>query len=172
MRAVRLFIAIAAFASLACQQQPETRPPRTEVDGLDTSAVAYVGQLLEVRPFHGYGWDESRLQGQGYSRRAIAPPQPFKVRLKRLWSFRDAARRGGVAQVEMPGHPFEGMWLTFSTRHEGRFNFTDRLGAYNADLGSREPTASNDEGWPTLPKGTLAELAYSGYAEIVAIPSK
>jgi hypothetical protein len=163
---MRLWLAIATAASLACYQHPEARQDTMEVHGLDETADASVGQLLEVRPFHGYGWGESHLIGQTYSHKDIPAPPPFKVRVKRLWSYGDVKRRGGVGQVESPGHPLDGLWLIFSTRHAAHYNFTDKIGAYNTDLSSLEPSASNAEGWPIIPNGTLAKTGYSGWAEI------
>jgi hypothetical protein len=139
------------------------------VEALDRSTESYIGKLLDVRPVHGYGWTENRLQGKAYSHRGIPPPESFRVRLARLWSFQGVDRRGGVGRVETPGHPLNGMWLTFSTRHEGRFNFADRPGYYNVDLSTVEPTEDR-MGWPVAPQTAPSEVAYQGWAEIRSEP--
>jgi hypothetical protein len=132
---------------------------------LDDSTESFVGQTLVVRPFHGYGWTEASAESREFSHRSIAAPELFVVRLERLWGTGDDARRGGVARVENPGHLLDGMWLVFSTRHEGIWNFTDRLGVYNVDLSSIEPSTHKD-GWPQYPAESRPVRAYQGWAEI------
>jgi hypothetical protein len=166
-----LLIVVAGLA--ACQAAPETRRTAAPDDGLDPSAAAYVGKLLEVRPFHGYGWNESHLVDGSYTHQDITPPPLFKVRLKRLWSYEGTVRRGGVGQVESPGHPLDGMWLLFSTRHVGHFDFTERIADYNVAVMSAEPTDTINGGWPTVPKSAPAKTGYDGYAQIgVRLPDR
>jgi hypothetical protein len=132
---------------------------------LDDSTEAFIGQILTVDPFHGYGWTEAFAEQGEVSHREVDPPDPFHITLERLWSWKEDARRGGVGRVESPGHLLDGMWVVFSTRHVGVWNFTDRLGAYNVDLSSVEPTSDND-GWPQYPAGSRPIRAYQGWAEI------
>ena len=132
---------------------------------LDDSTEAFLGKTLSVDPFHGYGWTEAYAEREEFSHRDIPPPASFVIRLERLWGNKDDSRRGGVGRVESPGHPLDGMWLVFSTRHEGVYNFTDRLGDYNTDLSSVEPTTHND-GWPQYPAESRPVRAYSGWASV------
>jgi hypothetical protein len=137
---------------------------------LDPNTERFVGKLLEVLPVHGYGWTVNRLKGNAYSHKAIVPPEPFRVRLARLWSFEGVERRGGVGRVETSGHILDGMWMTFSTRHAGLYDFTDRLAHYNVDISTVEPTEQR-MGWPVAPEGELPEVAYQGWAEIRSEPA-
>jgi hypothetical protein len=132
---------------------------------LDDSTESFIGQTLVVHPFHGYGWTEATAEQREFSHRSVAPPESFVVRLERLWGTADDSRRGGVARVESPGHLLDGMWLVFSTRHAGVWNFTDRQGTYNVDLSSVEPTTHKD-GWPQYPAETRPLHAYQGWADI------
>jgi hypothetical protein len=101
-------------------------------DGLDNSAEAFLGELLEFAPRYGYGWHE-----EGGT--PAETPRWFRVRLAWLWSCR-GTRRGGVARIQMPGHHCDGMWLVFETRHDGIYNFTTAPGDYNVTVNFHEPT--------------------------------
>jgi len=126
--------------------------------GLDESTDAFVGPLLDVRPFYGWGWDGNV--------EAPAAPESFRVRLHRIWRER-GDRRGGVGLVQEPGHRYHGYWVLFSTRHEGTFNFTSAPGHYNVSLSETEPV-DNSSGWPVAAAG--GDHA-AGYAEIVGCGS-
>src|SRR3954470_15531862 len=98
--------------------------------GLDESTLAFVGRTLRVNPIYGWGWDGNS--------EAPAPPPPFRLRLRRIWSTL-GERRGGVGVIEEHGHPYDGKWAIFSTRHEGIFNFTTAPGYYNLLIHAVEP---------------------------------
>jgi hypothetical protein len=136
------------------------------MESLDESTALFIGKTLRVQPVHGYGWSEHRATGAGYTHTSIQVPLPFALRLIRLWSYEGDARRGGVGRVESPGHPLDTL-VTFSTRHEGLFNFTDKVGHYNIDMSSIEPTEES-RGWPITPVGTRVPLGYQGWAQITA----
>jgi hypothetical protein len=128
-----------------------------ERDGLDESAEKFIGELLAVTPHHGYGWS--------HNGKSIAPPpSPFHMRLHRLWNH-DGTRRGGVAQVEQPGHPCDGLWVVFSTRHVKPYDLASRTDVYNLDLGAGDPIA-NAEGWPMLPAGGAN---FQGWGNVAAL---
>ena len=120
--------------------------------GLDESTFAFVGAILSVSPIYGWGWVGNP--------EAPAPPSPFRLRLRRIWSA-FGERRGGGGVIEERGHPYDGTWVVFSTRHQGTFNFTTSPGHYNLEICLAEPV-ENDKGWPVT--GCDAH----GYAEIVA----
>ena len=121
--------------------------------GLDDSVLPYVGRMLEVRPFYGWGWNGNVEEP--------APPAEFMMRLVRLWSTQ-GERRGGVGRVEQPGHPFDGFWVVFSTRHVGTFDFADKPAHYNMSISPNVPV-DRDDGWPAM-DGAPPHVA--GYAQI------
>jgi hypothetical protein len=120
--------------------------------GLDDSVLPYVGRMFEVRPIYGWGWEGNVEQP--------APPTEFAMRLLRLWSVQ-GERRGGVGQVEQQGHPFDGFWVVFSTRHVGTFNFEDKPAHYNIAISPNAPV--DQGGWPSM-AGTPPHVA--GYAQM------
>ena len=54
--------------------------------------------------------------------------------------------------------------MVFSTRHPGRYDFTDRTGDYIVNIGSEEPV-DDEEGRPLLGSGTPR---LGGFAEVRA----
>jgi hypothetical protein len=126
-----------------------------ERDGLNESAEEFIGQLLAVTPYHGYGWMRN---GKG-----IRPPELFHMRLQRLWNH-DGTRRGGVAQVEESGHPCDALWVVFSTRHVQPYDLVSSVGVYNIDIGAAEPIA-NAQGWPMLQVGGVS---FQGWGNVTA----
>jgi hypothetical protein len=123
--------------------------------GLDESAITFVGRTLKVTPIYGWGWDGNP--------EAPAPPAPFHLRLQRLW-FMLGERRGGVGRIEERGHPYDGKWVVFSTRHQGTFNFTTSPGPHNISIAAAEPM-DNDDGRPVVKR---RDDDAGGYAEIIA----
>ena len=65
--------------------------------------------------------------------------------------------------IEERGHPYDGKWVVFSTRHQGTFNFTTSPGAHNVSITATEPV-DNDDGWPVARR---RDDDAAGYAEIV-----
>lgn len=114
-------------------------------------------QLLYVTPFYGYGWSRDGLETES---EAVDVPDPFHLRLTRLWHWRDE-RRGGVGRIESRDHELYGQWVVFGTRHEGTYDFERRIAAYNMSIAADEPVDS-DDGWPR----SRASVGLMGYGEI------
>jgi hypothetical protein len=133
------------------------------IDGLDESAEECVGGLLSVKPFYDWGWSETLIESGRQKQTVIEVPSPFQVRVTRVWHY-ETARRGFVGRVEDKDSPFNGRWVTISTRHRVPYRITEP-GHYNIDLDVSEPT-ENKDGWP-IPKDIENRDCASGYAEVV-----
>ena len=130
--------------------------------GLSDSVERFVGTLLVVTPFYGWGW----TQGVAWSGKSkpIEVPAPFHLRLSRLWNW-EGERRGGIGQIEENGHDLDRHWVIFSTRHVGSFDFDEHIGQYNISIAPVEPITT-DDAWPVCPgEGWIGR---DGYAEIRA----
>src|SRR5687767_11469966 len=102
--------------------------------GLDASVFAHLAGLLRVDPFFGDGWSTGDV------------PEPFEIRVQRF--FKEKGEwRGGVGRVETRGHRFAGLFLIFSVRHVGTFNFVDKVGSYTLFLCSNDPVG-HERDWP------------------------
>ena len=133
------------------REQPAVEIPADT--GLDDSVLESIGDVLLVNTAYGYGWAKA----------GESDPEPlpdFHIQIDSFWHL-DGTRRGGVAKVVEPDHPADGMWVVFSTRHVASYNFSDKVGFYNLDIGDGElePTES---GWPLLTSGAV----YQGWGEI------
>jgi hypothetical protein len=122
--------------------------------GLDDTCENYVGAILEVHPVYGWGWLGNKEEPN--------PPSDFKMRLISLWS-REDKRRGGIGVIEDEGHEYNGWTVIFSTRHQGTFNFIDKIGHYNITITQSE--LIEKDGFP-LPKDPNNKC--SGFCEIKA----
>ena len=123
------------------------------MDGLDETAKDALGKRLYVRTSYGYGW----------SNRVTSDPMPlpnFEIELHALWKFRGQLRGGTARGTEM-GHPAKGLWVVFSTRHTGHYNFRDKPGEYNLSIGRGEPVA-DESGWPMFD----SEPLHSGWGSV------
>ena len=131
-------VILACVACAACDIRSGRRM------GLAERAELYVGHRLHVIPIYGWGWSRG-VAGRDEST-SIDVPQPFGMRLAWLWDFA-GERRGGVGQVEHPGHECDRQWVLFLTRHEGELDFDRRPGHYNVSLAPVEPIRMSN-GWP------------------------
>jgi hypothetical protein len=103
--------------------------------GLMAECLEYVGRLVIVTPFYGWGWafgpdspfsDYDQVEALG----------PFRVRLKEFYRV-GGELRGATGVIEEPDCPLNGALNEFSTRHVGDWNFSSRLADYNVSIGSR-----------------------------------
>jgi hypothetical protein len=124
----------------------------------DSNAWRLTGQKLLVRPFTGWGWNDTGTP-------ADALPLPFRIVLRRLISLTrsDAPEpvRGGLGHVEEPGHPYDGLWVVFAPRHRDPFDITAGVSQCNVSLGREEPK-NNSDGWPSF-----STRGPTGFADIV-----
>jgi hypothetical protein len=134
--------------------------------GLDETSEKYVGKLLYVSPFYGWGWGESYWENGQLKNRGIEEPPPFRVRVTRLFSYQ-AVKRGALARIEEKGYPYDGYWVVFSTRTVGVYSF-EKLGYYNIDLHKEKPTKDKD-GWPVQESVEKAAGSMGGFASIIAM---
>ncbi len=121
--------------------------------GLDETAKDALGKTLYVRTSYGYGWSNSGTPDP-------MPLPDFEIELHGLWKFKGQLR-GGTARVTQIGHPADGLWLVFSTRHTGHYNFRDKLGEYNLSIGRGEPVF-DEAGWPAF----HSEPLHSGWGSV------
>lgn len=104
--------------------------------GLSLECQSYVGNQVLVDPYYGYGWNQQVPDYWGVFP-DVDVPQPFHMVIDRLLSV-GGELRGGLGTVREPGHALDGNRVSFSTRHTGEWNFTDRCGEYNLSVGSVE----------------------------------
>jgi hypothetical protein len=127
--------------------------------------------VVHVSPYYGYGWyHKGHAHYPGYP----GVPEPFTVRISRLYSFRSNPRRGLFGIVTQGEHPFVGWWLVCCLRYRGQFDFQERHGAYNLLTSPVEPLiASPDDPrctphWPAF--DPQSEVFSSGFADIAETP--
>ncbi|MEM7283335.1 MAG: hypothetical protein AAF438_17090, partial [Pseudomonadota bacterium] len=84
-----------------------------------------------------------------------SPFSDFTIRLQSLWSHAGVIR-GGIGFIIEKDHPAEGQIVVFSTRHDGRYDFSDNRGVYNISIG-RGPVSTTDTGWPLLSEVTVVQ---------------
>lgn len=129
--------------------------------GLSEIAIAALGKLLIFKTYCGYGW-------VGTSN-PYHPPEPFVARLQRFFYWR-GNRRGGIARVEQPAHPCDGMWAMFATRHIGIFDFDTQIEHYNVAILKTAPDDPSDNGTFWVLTEKLPDLIMAGFAEIMTAP--
>jgi len=135
-----------------------TDPSQPITSGLSSSAEAALGQLLFFKTEPGHGW----IGTPNYD-----PPEPFVARLERFFEWR-GNRRGGVARVEQPEHPCDGMWVIFATRHVGIFDFEKLIEHYNVAILSEPPADPVDNGTFWVLTEKLPGVVMAGFTEIMA----
>ena len=126
--------------------------------GLSENAVAAIGKLLIFKTYYGHGWIGTT--------NLYHPPEPFVARLLRFFYWRKN-RRGGVARVEQSGHPCDGMWAMFATRHIGIFDFDTQIEHYNVAILKTAPDDPADNGTFWVLTEKLPGLVMAGFAEIM-----
>ena len=122
---------------------------------MDDSTEGHIGKVLHVRTSYGWGWSNPDSSD-------VSPLPAFDMQLRSIWHF-GGVRRGGVAIIRQEGHPANGLWVVFSTRHVARYNFKEHLGEYNIQIGEGEPVP-NDQGWPIFSGRGL----HDGYGQVSA----
>ena len=128
-------------------------PSVSAAEGLDDSVMSSIGDVLLVRTAYGWGWSKDDESDPS----ALSN---FHIQVVSFWEFQ-RKRRGGIAKIVEPNHPADGMWLVFSTRHAGHYDFRENVAYYNLDIGEGKPTA-RENGWPKLGSGAK----YMGYGQI------
>ncbi len=53
---------------------------------------------------------------------------------------------GGIGRVVTEDHPLTNLWVSFATRHEGEWNFLDKIGVYNLTVGRNRPIKTKMDG--------------------------
>lgn len=106
---------------------------------------------------YGYGWCRTDPGAPPLSYEEATGPAPFHVRIASFFSH-DGELRGAAAIIDEPGHSLHGFHTVFSTRHVGEFDFTERAGHYNIEIG---PDIRPDV-WPSV----IGIPALAGFAEI------
>ena len=137
---------------------------------LDDSVLGFINQLVYARPMYGWGWGEDN--GDRKDILPVEVPPPLQLRIAEFFDW-NGERRGGLGQIEEPGHVYHGQWLLFYTRHVGRFDFTHNISYYNFHIGQTRPSlyppAKDPEmgaAWP-LPCFTDCTPVW-GYGQIAA----
>ena len=125
--------------------------------GLADDCRRYVGRRVWITPFYGYGWSRLGPGAPPLSQEAAAGPPPFHARLSEFFEH-DGELRGAIAIIEEPGHRYDGFRTVFSTRHAGDFDFIERVGSYNIEIGPDIHVAA----WPHV----AGSPALMGFAEI------
>jgi hypothetical protein len=117
--------------------------------GLEQSCKSYVGSLVAVKPVWGWGWSRLDAPEVPVPAEVNGVPRPFHCRVKDFFCFQDELR-GVIGKVEGSGHIYDGLWVVFSTRVVGTYNFTDRLPYCDVQLGSVMPVGE----WPEFTSGS------------------
>jgi hypothetical protein len=133
------------------------------IHGIEEESSKYIGQSLFVTPFYGWGWCRMDPGAPQLSYEESAGPKPFHLRLESLGKDGNSFRYG-IGRIEEEGHEYNGFWAEFSVRHIGRFNFTDRVGAYNISIGPEKDAKGIQEHSFVLTGSPLL----GGFAEIKA----
>ena len=80
-------------------------------EGFTPECDQFVGKILQFIPIEGWGWSGTHPIDP-------AGPSPFRALLKELPPCQ-GVKKGGLAIIQEPGHPFEGWWVDFRIRHKG-----------------------------------------------------
>lgn len=149
----------ATFRHIGCVPLDTSQPITS---GLSNSTLAAINNLLHFKTKPGHGWIGTPTP--------YDCPEPFQARLQRFFYWR-GNRRGGVARVEQPGHPCDGYWAIFATRHLGTFDFHAQTEHFNVAILSAAPDDPVDSGTFWVLTEELPGLLMAGFAEITAAPS-
>jgi len=90
---------------------------------LDDSCEKYINKLLYVETHYGWGWSYPENKGKEVSNLDMEPIPDFTFRLLKLTSLEDNSRRGGIGIIEDDACKYNGLRISFTTRHVGVFNF-------------------------------------------------
>jgi hypothetical protein len=116
---------------------------------LEASCQSYVGSLIAVKPVYGWGWTRHDAPEIPVPDEVNGVPHRFHCRVIEFFYFRDQLR-GAVGKVEEPGHLYGGLWIVFSTRVVGIYNFTDRVPYCDLQIGTVAPAGE----WPEFNSGS------------------
>lgn len=119
---------------------------------LDDSVLEFVGILVTARPIYGWGWTEGN-DDRTNSVPVEEPTSSFQVRIAEFFVW-NQVRRGAIAQVEQPGHIYDGCWLLFYTRGIDWSDFVHRIADYNFHIGRDRPTLYPPTHNPGMAKGS------------------
>jgi hypothetical protein len=111
--------------------------------GLTQECRSLVGHRVFCEPSYGYGWSRQSPSAEGGDS-PIDAPKPFHLTIDRLFEA-GSELRGGIGTVSEPGHPLDSCRISFSTRHAGDWDFSNRVAQYNLQIGANERTLQ--EGW-------------------------
>ncbi len=111
--------------------------------GLSASCHTYAGGLVLVEPDYGYGWTQPS-ESSSKEPIVVEIPIAFHARVERLFEWQKELI-GGLARVEQPAHVLNGLFLAFSLRHEGEYDFRLHPAHYNLSVGEAGTLTSN--GW-------------------------
>jgi CAAX protease family protein len=120
--------------------------------GLSEDSLQYVGRLVMVWPYSGWGEPTVDRMNSGRFPREVSPPTPFNARVVQLLDHQGELR-GAVAVIEEPGHPYDGWQVTFNTRYPGEYDFHSRIGVYNVSIGR---VVAPDTPWLATGPGAIA----------------
>jgi hypothetical protein len=124
---------------------------------LDESGASFVGARLLLQPDYGYGWRD----GIG---NAVDLPNPFEMQIESMWRYQDSLR-GGIARVTQPGHPLDGRWVTFASRHSAAIDIRNSSASCTMLIVVSRPTAFRD-GWPVSP---ASEWVMGGFGTLSVV---
>ena len=117
--------------------------------GLEESCQAYLGSLVVVKPVYGWGWSRLDAPEIPVPAEVDGVPRPFHCRIRDFFYFRDELR-GATGRVEESGHVYDGLWVVFSTRMAGTYEFTDNPPYCDVQIGSDTPVGE----WPEFTSGS------------------
>ncbi len=117
-----------------------------------------------VKPVYGWGWTcldapEIRVPAE-----INGVPRPFKCRITEFIHYQDNFI-GAIGKIEETTHIYNGLWTFFYLRVSGVFNFTDKVGYYNLEIGPSAPEKPANKEWFEFTFGSPRINGYSIVAE-------
>lgn len=106
--------------------------------GLDESCEDYLNNLVLVKPVYGWGWTRVDAPEIPVPAEVNGVPRPFNCRITEFINYQ-GKMIGAIGKIEEMTHIYDSLWTFFYLRVSGKFNFTDKAGYYNLEIGSQPP---------------------------------
>lgn len=132
--------------------------------GLDKSCESYLDNFVVVKPVYGWGWTRLDAPEIRVPAEVNGVPRPFNCRITEFLYYQNELN-GAVGKIVEANHIYNNLWIFFYLRMKGSFNFTDEIGYYNIEIGSRKPDTPAGKGWLEFTAGSPIINGFAKVAE-------
>ncbi len=132
--------------------------------GLAESCKSYLNSSVVVKPVYGWGWTRLDAPEIRVPAEVNGVPHPFNCRITEFIYYQ-GKMIGAIGKIEKAAHIYNDLWTLFYLRVSGTFNFTDKVGYYNLEIGPEQPEKTDHKKWLEFTSGAPIVNGYAMIAE-------